>query len=643
MDSTVMKLNSNQKKAVKWGTGPLLILAGPGSGKTQVLTHRIASIIEESPDKHFKILGLTYTNLAATEMRERIVSMVPNAGRRILLTTFHSFSADLLRQHGHHIGLRPDFTILAQDADRRSLLNEAINLVQDCKYVNGMTSEKLLPIISYLLENNVGTKEAAEVLQNGSQEIVETLASVYERYRTLMIQKNTLDFPGLIAEALGMLEKNLAVRKMIHIIYDYICVDEFQDTNLLQYKLLCHLVDPVNNNLFVVADDDQIIYQWNGASPKRIKQILDDFHMHLLQLPDNYRCPPEIIELANRLIKHNSDRFLNKTDLIARKERTEISVVRVKTFDDFIQEINWIAADISNNSGVDPAKCVILARTNKLLKQAAETLQKYGVSAYQGIRKNEFESLPLQWLHSVLRLANARSNPEYLHLVCKSFYSLESISLDVRDVVLYVSSEDEDFLRGFKRAALSCDELSLGMKILIKESLPHLSDHLNFRKFERDAFEYFEQYQEKKISASDIFDAYHEEKEVWNDLVREIDSQYSQVSLHTLLQELDMRSKTPPPTIDAVPCLTIHASKGMEFDHVYLIGMVEDQFPNYMASTNGDESTEMQEERRNCFVGITRAQKTLTLTYSSMIDRWEKAPSRFLYEMGLLNHKESSK
>jgi len=630
-----MKLNSNQKKAVKWRAGPLLILAGPGSGKTQVLTHRIASIIEETPDKHFKILGLTYTNIAAAEMRERIVSMVPDARRRILLTTFHSFSADLLRQHGHHIGLKPDFTILAQDADRRSLLNEAIDLARDCKYVNGVTPEKLLPIISRLMENNVGTEEVLEVLQNDSHDNVETLASVYKSYRTLMIEKNTLDFPGLIAEALGMLEKNSAVRKLVHIIYDYICVDEFQDTNLLQYKLLCHLVDPANNNLFVVADDDQIIYQWNGASPKRIGELLNDFNMSFLQLPENYRCPPRIIEIANRLIKHNSDRFLNKADLIARKKRTDESVVRTKVFDDFTQEIAWVASDISNNPVVDPAKCVILARTKKLLKQAAETLEQTGISVYLAISKNEFESPPLQWLHSIFRLANARSNPEYLNLVCKSFFSLEGVSLDVRDVILYVSTEDEDYLRGFKRAVLSFEELSLGMKSLIKKSLPHLSDHLNFRKFEMDAFEYFDQYWKKESVAADIFDEYCGEKEIWNNLVREIESQYSAISIHILLQELDMRSKTPLPPRNAVSCFTIHASKGMEFDHVYLIGMVEDQFPIWMASKKGGSSREMQEERRNCFVAVTRAQKTLTMSYSLNIHGWNKPPSRFLYEMGL--------
>ena len=638
MVSRKVKLNYNQSKAVTWRNGPLLVLAGPGSGKTLVLTYRIASIIEETPDKHFKILGLTFTNKAAAEMRERIVSMVPNAGDRTLLTTFHSFSADLLRQHGHHIGLKPDFTILAQDADRRALLNEAIGRTQHGMYVDGMTAERLLPVVSRLIENNISPEEALKVLQYGSSDRAETLASVYGNYRSLMIEKNALDFPGLIAEALGMLEKKPAVRSLTQSIYSYVCVDEFQDTNLLQYRILCQLVDPTTKNLFVVADDDQIIYQWNGASPRRLWKLREDFTMSVVQLPDNYRCPPAVIELANRLIKHNPDRPADKMELIAHKKPSGENVVLMKMFNDFEQEATWVARDIGERPVRERTRCVILARTKKILKQTADTLEKSGISAYKAIRKNEFESPPLQWLHSILRLANTRSSPEYLRLTCRAFHSLEGINLDVGDIMLYAATEDDDYLRSFERAVLSRLELSSGMRSLIQESLSHLSDHLDFQSFEKAAFAWFDYCQEKVPAAAAVFDEYSDEKETWNGLSHEITSQYegSRISLHLLLQELDMRSKTSPPPIDAVPCLTIHSSKGMEFDHVYLVGMVEDQLPSWMAVKKGNESKEMLEERRSCFVATTRAQETLSISCSSKVYGWNKTPSRFLYEMGLL-------
>lgn len=631
-------LNDNQREAVSWGEGPLLVLAGPGSGKTRVLTYRIASIIESSPDKHFKILGLTFTNKAAAEMRERIAALVPNAGDRTLLTTFHSFSADLLRQHGHHIGLKPDFTILVQDADRCSLLDEAIDRVRNGAGGHGMTSERLLPLVSRLIENNVGAGEALEALRNWSFDGAEILASVYGNYRALMIEQNALDFPGLIAEALGMLEKKPGVCKQIRRIYRYVCVDEFQDTNLLQYRILRHLVNPSTENLFVVADDDQIIYQWNGASPERLWELRKDFDMHLLQLPENYRCPAAVVKLANRLIKHNSGRPSGKTKLTARKKASSEKVVRVKMFDDFEKEAAWVARDIARRPKETRAGCVILARTKKLLEQAVVALEQSGVPAYLAVRKNEFESAPLQWLHSILRLANARSSSEYLRLACRTFFSLEGINLDVRNIMSHAAAGDGDCLRSFAQAALDRREMSLGARELIKKSLPRLSERLDFRSFERDAFAWFDGFRGTEPNTDGVFDEYSEEKEAWRGLVGEITSQYGEqeITLHLLLQELDMRSKTPPPPKNAVPCFTIHASKGMEFDHVYLIGMVEDQLPSWAALKKGDDSREMREERRNCFVAITRAQETLSLSFSSRIQGWEKKPSRFLYEMGAL-------
>ena len=186
--------------------------------------------------------------------------------RELVLTTFHSFAADLLRQHGHHIGLNPDFTILAQDADRHSLLDEANHCVNGDRWTQ--VGEKLLPLMTRLIENDVAPENALKILEP----LVHLhepckLATVYRQYRTLMIDRNVLDFVGLIAEALDLLRNSPGIRKQIHRIYPYICVDEFQDTNLSQYRILRYLVNPTTKNLFVVADDDQIIYQWNGASP----------------------------------------------------------------------------------------------------------------------------------------------------------------------------------------------------------------------------------------------------------------------------------------------------------------------------------------------------------------------------------------
>lgn len=630
-------LNENQLEAVQWEEGPLLVLAGPGSGKTRVLTYRIARLIEATPDKHFKILGLTFTNKAAAEMRERIATLVSDAGERTLLTTFHSFAADLLRQHGHHTGLKPDFTIMVQDADRHSLLDEAIDQSEVGQV--GQTSEKLLPLITRLIENDIAPDHALSVLQRGSFADPEALAAAYRRYRALMIERNSLDFVGLIAEALALLSDRAGVRKQIQRIYPHVCVDEFQDTNLSQYKILRQLVNPKTRNLFVVADDDQIIYQWNGANPERLRALQDDFEMKLLQLPENYRCPAAVVELANKLIAHNFGRFAEKALLKAHKDLTDTSVVNLYQFEEFPEEADWVATDIAGRDPHSRSKCVVLARTKKLLEQVLDALHEHGVDGYMAARKNEFESASLQWLHSVLRLANARTSREHLRRVCKAFFTLEGIDLNVRDIISHASAEEEDYLRSWAAAALNRSELSSATRGLLEDSiLPVLADRLDFWRFQDDAFQWLDALPDNAPDVEGVFDEYEEEKATWQQLVNEISAQYGkdEVTLHLLLQELDLRSKSPEPPKGAIPCFTIHASKGMEFDHVYLVGMVEDQLPSWAATKKGDNSREMQEERRNCFVAITRAQETLTMTYSGRVQGWPKQPSRFLYEMELL-------
>lgn len=629
------KLNENQKKAANWNDGPLLVLAGPGSGKTRVLTFRIARLIESTPDQHFKILALTFTNKAAAEMHERIVSLVPNVKERALLTTFHSFAADLMRQHGHHIGLKPDFTIMAQDTDRHALLDEAIERA-NVEY-GEQTSEKLLPLISRLTESDIAPEKAAAILESRSFGDPETLASVYQLYRSMMIERNMLDFVSLIVEALSLLRNRPGVRKQIQRIYPYVCVDEFQDTNLSQYKILRHLVNEKTKNLFVVADDDQIIYQWNGASPERLWALQKDFKMKLLQLPENYRCPPDVVEIANKLIAHNSGRLDVKSVLTAHKSVSNTSAVSLKQFSQFTDEANWIANAIATRPQKEQRKCVVLARTKKLIEKVVEALDHRGVAGYLANRKNEFESTSLQWLHSILRLANSRSSREHLRRVCKTFSTLEGIDLNVRDIISHASTEDSDYLRSWAVAALGREELSEPARNLIEEWLiPSLLERLDFFKFQENAFAWLDSLPDTKPDIEGVFDGYHEEKKTWYQLVKEISAQYGEreVTLYLLLQGLDLRSKSPIPPEGAIPCFTIHASKGMEFDHVYLVGMVEDRLPSWAAIKKGDNSREMQEERRNCFVAITRAQETLTLTYSERINGWEKQPSRFLSEMG---------
>ena len=631
-------LNANQHEAVNWTDGPLLVLAGPGSGKTRVLTYRIARIVEETPGKPFRILGLTFTNRAASEMQTRIEQLVPDARSRIRLTTFHSFCVDLLRQHGHHIGLKPDFAILSQTVDRVAVLDEAIAEVSSEHPEFYNRGEQLLPVVNRLLDNCISSTEAQEDLSQRNVPDARALAAVYSNYRLLMIEENQLDFGCLIAEALDLLERNPSIRRLVNRIYPYVCVDEFQDTNLAQYRILSYLVNPANKNLFVVADDDQIIYQWNGADPKRLLSLRKDFGVNVLQLPENYRCPPLVVEAANKLIVHNLTRDFGKVALVAHKHESIDNVIRVRNFADYDQEASWIASDIASYPCDARSDSVVLARTRKLLEPVVDALKSNGVDAFIGVRKNEFISNPMIWLHSVLRLANARQDREQLRRICKSFYDLAGINSQVQDIISDAATEEGDYLRAWQRTVLRTPQLDKQTRLFLENCVPPLSEKLDFRSFIRTAFEWFDNLPDVGPQRMDEEPEFSEEYCTWHELVAEVDREFGsdQVTLNVLLQELDLRSKTPSPPAGAVPCYTIHASKGAEFQNVYLVGLVEDQLPSWWAVKKGPNSHEIQEERRNCFVAITRAQSSLTLTYSRKVFGWPKKPSRFLREMELV-------
>ncbi|MEI6547574.1 MAG: ATP-dependent helicase, partial [Burkholderiales bacterium] len=340
-------LNDRQMEAAHWQDGPLLVLAGPGSGKTKVLTSRIARIIEESTAEHFRILALTFTNKAAAEMRQRIELLVPGSGNRVLLTTFHSFAGDVLRQHGHLIGLKPDFTIITQEGERIALLDEAIAKADFDNDEHDFSGERLLPLINRMLENDVSSDSVSKMVMALPSDQQEPIQAIYGSYRSHLIACNCLDFPTLIAEAVRIFREAPAVCKQVRRIYKFICVDEFQDTNLSQYHLLTHLINEESKNLFVVADDDQIIYQWNGASPERLNKLRADFGMTLVQLPANYRCPPAVIDIANKLIAHNAMRSVEKQSLQALKPVAEGDPIRFGGFNTFEEEVSWIASDIA--------------------------------------------------------------------------------------------------------------------------------------------------------------------------------------------------------------------------------------------------------------------------------------------------------
>ncbi len=639
------ELNAAQRKAAEWSTGPVLVLAGPGSGKTKVLTYRIARLLDASHGESYRILGLTFTNKAADEMRTRVAQLAPGQDARLFLGTFHSFCADVLRQHGTHLGIRPNFEIYSQNSDLEAILAHAVEKAKNDSPVVSDNDKKTLPVIHRLKSLLIFPEACRKHFEDKDADFAERIAVVYPRYEAELIDRNVLDFPSLILRTFELFEKFPSFARRYRTVYPYVCVDEFQDTNDAQYQLLRAVLGGGSPNVFVVADDDQIIYQWNGASHQRLEELISDYHPGVIQLPMNYRCPAEIVALANNLIQHNFLRTTGKQPLESSQGIKGGGTVRVLFgCDDAESEAKSIAQDIKQLHSGRMATVVGIARTRKLLVGLEKALRNIGISASIAQRKDEFESAPLVWVHSMLRLANERHSERYLKAVCGSFGQLVGIKVDEDDVISRADASHHDYLRQWIAQALTMKPNENVMKLL-STSARKLSERGEFIGFCREALTWCEALskatEDRQSAQVSLFD---EERDVWDGLVREIGNTLGDdLSLEAFLQELQMRSKEPTAGPDVVSLYTIHASKGKEFDHVYLIGLAEDELPSFQSKKKGDKSPEMEEERRNCFVAITRASKTLTLSHANKYNGWPKTPSRFLYEMGLIQRGSDTK
>lgn len=623
MTVTVEELNDNQREAVLWNEGPMLVLAGPGSGKTLVLTLRIARLLGERDD--IAVLALTFTNKAAAEMRERVDRLLGQRAERVHICTFHSFATDILRQHGSHLGIRPDFTLLTQDEDRIAIIEPLAQRLQDEGHLVPTDRKNLLGLVDRLFaESYDGGMDAPPLVQTPSW-----IAPLFQAYCDILVAANRLDFGALLHFARRLLQERAGVARVLRLAWTHVCIDEFQDTNRAQYDLLRLLLGDQQPNLFVVADDDQIIYQWNGASPERLQTLRCDYEMKVVQLPENYRCPAQIIDLANRLIVHNRMRTPDKKALAAaRPPSMDGSVIRYGAFDTPDDEVAAVAQDIRDRA-VQPADCVVLARTGQMLETAANALRATGFQAYVVQRKTEFDTPLLRLVFNALRLANARHDRDLLRRVCLAWDDLVGSGLEAEDIAAAAGLVGGDFLRAWSEAAgaLHVDQETRVLQARINASLV---DRLDF-------FSFVDWFLAEGWKPWGNDPGVVEEIGTWSSLHGHLVREHGpdDLTLNRYLQQMDLASKAPQPSPAAVRCMTVHGAKGLEFKHVYLIGMAQEVLPSYQAVKKGPDSREIEEERRNCFVAITRVQETLTMTRARQYRGWSKNPSQFLAEMGI--------
>ena len=636
MNELLAGLNDKQKEAVLHFEGPLLILAGAGSGKTRVLTHRIAYLIEEHQVPPYHILALTFTNKAANEMRERVNNIIEYGAGSIWVSTFHSTCVRILRRFIDHLGYDNAFTIYDSD-DQKSLMKDI------CKQLNIDTKKykerTFLNAISSAKDELKTPEQSADVVAKEYNNKI--FGRVYKEYQKRLKQNNALDFDDLIMLTVQLFRQNAEILNHYQERFPFILVDEYQDTNTAQFTLLSLLASRYQN-LCVVGDDDQSIYRFRGANIHNILNFEKIFPAtKVIRLEQNYRSTKNILAAASGVIKHNSMRK-EKTLWTTAEAGAPISYGR---YDNEYEEAQGIAADIHRQvkDGMSYSDFAILYRTNAQSRVFEEKL------IYEGIP------------YRIIGAVNFYARKEIKDILCY----LKTINNSADDIAIkriiniprrgigqttigrisdYAFSQEMPFYEALRRV----DEIPGCNRASAKiHSFVSLIEHFRM-KLRGEMYSLEDMTQElldvtgyvRELEAGDTDEA--------NGRIENIESLMNKIvqyeednnggTLNDLLEDIALVADIDTVSDDAeqVLLMTLHSAKGLEFPNVYICGMEETIFPGASA-VFGDDPSELEEERRLCYVGITRAMKKLTLTSANQRMRNGEMnfnrPSRFINEI----------
>ncbi len=653
-DLILGKLNPPQRIAVETTEGPLLVFAGAGSGKTRVITNRIAYLITQKGVPAENILAVTFTKKAAGEMQERVTELLKDLGvsnkTSPLIGTFHSIGALFLRQHAKEVGLSPNFSIFDTD--------DSESLIKDLMVEQGLDIKQIRPkAVSYYISTAKNEMVSPEQFPNHYGGFLEDItADIYPLYQKQLIAQNSVDFGDLLYLAVKLLSDNKEVLEKYQELYRYIMIDEYQDTNNAQY-LFAKLLSDKYKNLCVVGDDDQGIYAWRGADIKNIQSFEKDFeNVTIVKLEQNYRSTANVINAATAVISQNYSR-VEKALWTDKDSGENITIYQALDQD---EEAQYVVDEIQSfkRQRVPLSHIAILYRTNYQSRAIEEAFLKSGVpyklvGGFRFYERKEIKDI-LSYLRFLYNLKDELSLDRILNIPVrkvgpKSVAAIHEIARSCGCTIgeLLVASYEISFnlskTLNLSSTVYSCIETNLSLMGKFTNLVNTFGeiytesqgeDILSIIDFILRKTHYVEWMDDGSEAAEYKKENIEELKSVAGSYARK----YGEKSLDTFLQEINLieqeQDKNQDGSGEYVNLMTIHSSKGLEFEKVFIVGMEEGILPHSRSFT--DEQG-LEEERRLCYVGITRAREKLFLTFADKRQGREgyntQIPSRFLGEI----------
>ena len=607
----VQNMNENQLKAILKTQGAVMVIAGAGSGKTRVLTNRIAYLIAEKNVLESNILAITFTNKAAKEMKERIYNLVGDTSKYIWINTFHSMCVRILRQHIDLLGYNKNFTILDTSEQKTIIKNivKELNLSEDSYQPNN-----ILKIISNSKNSMVSVSEMKAQARFG---FIKNVAEIYENYQKYLKKNSVLDFDDLMLKTIVLFEKHSEVLALYQNKFEYIHVDEYQDTNVIQYKLI-KMLSEVHKNICVVGDDDQSIYSWRGACSDNIINFEKDYEdVEVIFLDQNYRSNSTILDAANAIIKNNTDRK-DKALWSENKGGDKITVYSAANDKDETDDIAKKILDLKAQ-GIDYKDIAILYRANYLSRSMENSCMAFGIP-YKLIGSLKF--LQRQEIRDLLAYMNVIINRN------DEFSLRRIINVPKRGIgassMAKIDNYAEQYGLTLFEALKNIDMIDVSKKITTNI---HLLTQLieKYSQTEQYSIEdlivgiYKDSGYESMLKES--ADTYAESRiENISELVSSA-KQFSSMNdnLIDFISEMSLTSDADDENEDdSVVLSTVHAAKGLEYRVVFIMGLEENLFPSIRdAESSEDERNKMEEERRLAYVAITRAKEKLFMSYAN--------------------------